>query len=363
MFGAVQYLSHTFKPAQSAKADIFSVCLRIPAVQLPALLAMSGTTGAYTEPRTADGTQILSEYTVIWTPKLTIQELLHVKQTNPAVLGLARMGERRGLRVKSEHAQQVHKTVRPDTLYLPQGPRNTFTVGPFPFGVDRTAISKAMRQIGWECRPLQPTAPSPGRGSMWLVQAVEDPDVAIVHTTHGEVVITKNRQDSVSKPMMQVPVGAASTLALCETSKPGAEVDPWLHKDPWGAYKPPHPIQPPEPTASMQQMEARIESAVLAKLPAPQVASMEDDLPDRMVTLESQVQHLLAKQQGLENQFSDFSNQHCQQMSTMQSQLQAQGQQLHGHMENQSQVIQSMFAQQMDQIRGLLAKRPRDDHE
>ena len=47
----------------------------------------------------------------------------------------------------------------------------------------------------------------------------------------------------------------------------------------------------------------------------------------------------------------------------MQAQLNTQGQQLHGHMENQNQAIQSMSAQQMEQIRGLLSKRPREENE
>jgi hypothetical protein len=41
--------------------------------------------------------------------------------------------------------------------------------------------------------------------------------------------------------------------------------------------------------------------------------------------------------------------------------VQAQSQQLHGHLENQNQTIQSLFEQQMTQIRGLLSKRPRDE--
>jgi hypothetical protein len=45
----------------------------------------------------------------------------------------------------------------------------------------------------------------------------------------------------------------------------------------------------------------------------------------------------------------------------LQGQVAAQAQQLHGHMENQNQTMQSLFEQQMQQIRGLLAKRPREE--
>lgn len=354
-----QYLRAGFKPSTAEKADMFSVCLRVPKQIMPQLLSLSGNAGAYCEPRSADGLEVLAAYTVIWAPKMNAQELCHLKQTNPAIIGLARVGDRKGLRVLSSQASDIHKIIRPDTVYLPQGQRTLFLVGPFPFGSDRLAISKAMRQVGWECRPLQPSTPSPGRGSMWLVQAVEEPPETIVPTTHGEVVITKHRPDPVGKMPVVTPVASASTLALCGTQSKALQEDPWNVKGPWGGFKP-CTVSPMDTTDSMQQMEVRVQNAVLAKLPP---SPMEDDMPDRMNHLECQVQQLIAKQHGLEGQFQEYSAQQSQQMASMQTQLNTQGQQLHGHMENQNQAIQPMFAQQMEQIRGLLSKRPRDENE
>ena len=138
------------------------------------------------------------------------------------------------------------------------------------------------------------------------------------------------------------------------------ETDPWTTKDPWGGFKPSTAPAPMDTTESIQQMEMRVQHAVLSKLPP---APMDDDMPERMNQLEGQVQQLIAKQQGLEAQFHDHSAQQGQQLSSMQAQLNTHGQQLHGHMENQNQAIQSMFAQQMEQIRGLLSKRPREENE
>ena len=56
-----QYLRSGFKPSQASKADMFSVCLRIPRALLDILLSASGTGGVYCEPRSADGTEILPE--------------------------------------------------------------------------------------------------------------------------------------------------------------------------------------------------------------------------------------------------------------------------------------------------------------
>ena len=274
-----QYLRTGFKPSPVDKAEIFSVCLRVPFQLLVPLLASSGTAGAYCEPRTADGTEVLSDYTVIWTPRLSMQEMMHLKQTNPAIIGVARVGDRKGVRVQTSQASTIHKLIRPDTVYLPQGQRTLFLVGPFPFGVDRTAISKAMKQTGWECRPLQPAAPVPGKGSMWIVQAVDEPQNSIVPTTHGEVVITKHKVDTGGQKQFVAPVASASTLALCGKGQAvSPETDPWNARDPWGGFKPTS-VTASDTTESMQQLEVRVQNAVLAKLPA---APMEDVVPERV---------------------------------------------------------------------------------
>jgi len=44
-----------------------------------------------------------------------------------------------------------------------------------PYGVDRQAVGKILAQAGWQCRPVQPTTPCPGRGAMWIVHATEEP--------------------------------------------------------------------------------------------------------------------------------------------------------------------------------------------
>ena len=355
-----QFLRAGFKPCPAPKADIFSVCIRIPQCILESLLAASGSSGAYCEPRSADGKEILSDYVVVWSSKHTLQEMQHLMQTNPAVTGLARLGDRRGLRVRAQQGKVIHQLLRPDTVFLPNGPKNTYTVGPLPYGVDRQAVAKILRQAGWESRPLQPSTPCPGRGVMWLVQATEDPEHTIIATTSGDIVINKQRQEPAVFTQKTTTVGSADTLALCGTTAQAKtnDADPWAHQDPWRSYQKTQTLPAATgPTEGMQQIEERIQSAVLAKIQQP----MEDDIPDRVQALEGQVHQLLAKQQGLEVQFHEHSSQHSQQINALQNQVTAQAQQLHGHLENQNQNMQSLFEQQMQQIRGLLSKRPREE--
>ena len=194
---------------------------------------------------------------------------------------------------------------------------------------------------------------------MWLVQSTDEPTQSIVQTSHGDIVISKQKQDAPGTSARQATVGSAATLALCEAKNAGvAENDPWSKSDPWGGYKPTGPaLSASKSNEGMQQLEERIQQSVMAKISAP----MEHDLPDRVVALEGQVQQLLHQQQGFETQLHEYNGHHTQQLNALQTQVNVQSQQLHGHLENQNQTIQSLFEQQMTQIRTLLSKRPRDD--
>ena len=353
-----QHLTAGFKTTQPAKSEIFSVCIRIPSVILPHLLAMSGTSGAYTEPRTPDGKDVLEQYVVVWASKMSPSELAHVRQTNPVVIGVARLGDRRGLRVPAEKAQTIHEILRPDAAFLPSGPKLQYVAGPFPWGSDRNAINKALKQAGWTVKALQPMQPIPGQGSMWILQCVDTPPQSIFHMAHGEVVVTKHRQSNeIVRAAPVATVGSAKTLTLCSAaygSKAG-ELDPWLANDPWASYAKNSKPDPTPASAGLQQLEDRIQSAVLAKLPS---TMEQDDVPDRLGALENQVHMLMTKHQSLEGQFTEFSNQNTQQFAVVQQQIQQQSQTFHGQLENHTQSVQAMFESQMHQIRNLLSKRP-----
>lgn len=357
-----QFLKVGFKPVPPSKADLFSVCLRVPIALMPTLLSMSGTAGVYTEPRSPDGKEVLPQYVIVWAPRKSLSELSHLRQTNPAVVGVARLGDRRGLRVLADQASKIHEMLRPETAFLPGGPKTQYMAGPFPWGVERQGISKALRQAGWSVKALQPLQPVPGRGTMWLLQSVDAPPQSIFHMSHGEVVVSTHRVPGLpSKPQHVAPVGAANTLTLCSSSSAnaGPDTDPWLQADPWGAYaKPTAGPVTANAMESLQQLEARIQSAVMAKLPT---AMEQDDLPERMSSLELQVQMLMTKNQNLEGQFAEFSAQSNNQFALVQQQISQQGQAFHGQLENHAQSVQAMFESQVHQIRNLLTKRPREE--
>ena len=264
------------------------------------------------------------------------------------------------MRTLAKNAAAVHAQVRPGTAFLPPGPRETWTVGPMPFGADRNAITKALTSLPWEVKVLQPTKTIPGKGSMWVVQSITPPPQQMVQMSHGEVMFTKSRSsnDETSKSSAPIPVASAETLALCghakAQAKPAAATassDPWLAKDPWGGWK---GVQGPDVQTALQQMESKVHDAVMAKLPTGPME--QDDVPDRVATLEHQVQSLLHGQKQLEKKVDDSASQQSAHLATLQHQF-------HGHVETQQQHVTAMFEQQMQQIRSLLSKRPREELE
>ena len=190
----------------------------------------------------------------------------------------------------------------------------------------------------------------------WLLRLIRPPS-AIVHTNHGEILISRHKStDGGDRVDMSKPIASAATLALCGDS--GAGDDPWIQSDPWKSFRPSTNVAPTS-SATMHQMESRIQAAVLSKIPQ----AMEDDTSERIGLLEGQVQQLIQKQSCLDTQFNEFAVQQGQTVAGLQNQINVQSQQMHGQLEAQSQNIQAMFETQLTHIRGLLSKRPREDGE
>ena len=215
-----QFLRAGYKPEPPKTSSIFSVCIRIPACLLSRILTNSGEGGIYAEPRSMDSKEVHRDYEVVWIPKSDKAALSHLRQTNPAAIGIVRIGDRYGLRVKAAQAADLHRAVRPEAVYLATGVRQQYLVGPIPYGTDRKALCKALLQMPWEVKPLQPIAALEGqRGVMWTVVAVSEPPTNIIHMSHGEVLITKQKESPVQRETSMKPVATPATISLCGTGQ------------------------------------------------------------------------------------------------------------------------------------------------
>ena len=350
-----QYLRQGFKPESQSTATIFSVCIRVPSCIRDQVISSAGQGGVYVEPRTLDAKEVDRSFDVVWVPKADKSTVSHLRQTNPMVAGITRLSDRWGLRVKADQAQVVHQVVRPDAVFLQQGPRLQYSISPIPFGTDRQALSRALRSFGWEVKPIQPVGSvEGGRGNTWNIIATKPPPSNIIPMSHGEVVISTVRGAEKSRSEPMKPVAASSTLNLCGANHPtpasGAK-DPWVLQDPWQSYQGPRAEGVSrgaiEATESLKQLEQKIEQAVLSKFPLQPTSMEQDDVPDRVLVLEQQVNSLMSKQQQIEVSIQDHHTQHTAQLSQLQGQLNAQSQQVAGQLESQQQSIKCMFDSQM----------------
>ncbi|CAL1137617.1 unnamed protein product [Cladocopium goreaui] len=340
-----QFFTDGGRPGRAHQASHFSVQIRYLKQQEAAVLQCSGTSGLYIEPRLPDSSNPSDEYQVVWMPQATLAEAQHSMQCEPLSIGLARAGRRYGIRVQAKHYQSVFSKLKPDSQFLAPGERLNWHCGPWPFGSDRKMLAKVFGDMQWQARPLQPAKTVDG-GIMWLVQSVTEPPTAVWNLGHGPVVVSRCESQSASMTQSSHVIGPQATVELCSTN---AEVDPWLTRDPWQGSLRNVPVQPaPNVTTQIQEMEERLEKAILAKLPCEKMETDEED--NRVHQLELQLQHLATRQQSLEGLVNEHHHQHTAQVQTLQTQMMSQ-------MEVQRTQMKGMFDDQMSRLEAILAKK------
>ena len=329
------FLSLQFKARPWAEAELFSCFIRVPAALLEPVLSASGYSGVFFEPRASDTKKPSDAFSVVWVPKASQQDALLIKQSHRSILGLARVGSRFGVRCRSTDAEELHAQVRPGVPFLSAQDVRSYQVGPFPFGTQRSAIAKAFAQFGWCAKPLQPVVGGTAQGLWWNVRANGCPPQPVLHTQHGEVLISELRV-SVAEPIRESAVLAPkSTLrTLAGESQPAiasAAPDPLQTADPWQQYlngrsQAPQAAAPPKvlspPAVDVQALASQIEDRVMQKVGS-HLSDTTGELGRKVATLEGQVS------------------------------------QIHGRMDSQEQMLRNMFQEQMSNIEALLTPKRR----
>ena len=346
-----QFFNGAGRPVKWDRASHFAVMIRYVKSMEQTVLAMSGTKGVFIEPKTEDALKPSPEFQVIWLPQLDFASVTHKARCEVHCIGIARSGQRFGLRVPLAHFPEVFASVKPDAVYLAPGSRSTYHCGPWPYGSDRKMLARVLKASGWDCRPLQPLHGVPG-GLMWAVQAVVAPATNVLSLSHGQVVITAQDTKPTAADHDATVVGPAQTVKMCLTDH---AADPWLSDDPWRKATASIAGPPAAPPASsaLQEMEERLEQSILAKLPT--TTCMEVDSQDqRLQQLEQQFQHLAQRQTTLEATVTDHHVQSTAQVQSLQQQMLVQ-------MDMQSKQMQTMLTDQMSRIETILAKKPRTE--
>ena len=196
-----QWYSTRFERTRPDGADIFAFSMRLLSGVRANILKRSGDNGIYYEPRSQCGRTPAVEFHVTWLQQTSYQDAKYASQMAPIATSLVRHGMRYGLRCDSMEAQQIHSKFRPDTPLLLGSSKQQYNIGPLPYATAREAVQKLLRAWDWDARPLQPKGRSQdGSGVTWLIQAVEDPACWIYTLQHGDVLITRTREN---RPVVQ----------------------------------------------------------------------------------------------------------------------------------------------------------------
>ena len=375
------------KAIQSAKAQAFSIMIRIPRSGTEALMSLSGVDGLYTELRADEAMTSHPKYGVIWL-KDNFDDAQHKVRTIQQALHLVRFHAKYGIRCLKSAESEVYKAVFPGKQFVACATTLHYEMGPWPYGVTRQVIVDFLAAMPWVAKPLRPVKGGM-QGRYWLIGAESNPPCSVVAHTEAFLTITKVKD---AAPQKEPPCIVASMKTLNRlhigTAASSSEADPWGQDDPWRNWKQPATTAvaaKPSAAASskIDEMEARL-AAKFSEQIAEQVRSLEpEDAPmdaqsSRIDKLESGMQELQAQQTKFNGWCQDAADRMKlmnQRMTQQESTIASMGTQVAANAAAteqlgqtltcvQSQLTNDMLAameKQTNQLEALLSKRLRTE--
>ena len=220
------------------QAALFQAFLRVTSAAVEEILP-SVVNGIYFEPRCATTKSTDNDYAVVWIPGATHEAAVHKLKTVSQGLGLVRMKQRYGIRVKAAHEETVYTQLRPGDNFVRVTINKIFRLHPLPHGLQRAQLAKLLQEWSWDAKPLQPSRGS-ADGGAWEVGASEDPPQPVLPAFGHDVLINlvKDKQQHDLPPAIIAPKRAHVHLRAQKPPVPTPTGDPWLQQDPWANFQP-----------------------------------------------------------------------------------------------------------------------------
>ncbi|CAE7342035.1 aquIMA [Symbiodinium sp. CCMP2592] len=247
--------------ASPEAAELFQALVRVPASAAKHLQHVH-VAGFYFEPRAANGFGPHPSYAVVWLPGHDKAQATHLLRTCDKALGLARLGNKFGIRVLDEHEQLVFEKLRPRQTFVKVKVLSRWRLHPLPHGTQRHTLVQLLGKWKWAAKPLQPCK-GDSSGCAWEVGSAEDPPSSVLQAGDAFVLIHKLRDlSSPAKPEALCASNRTRRRILYDDPEvPQSSADPWAGgRDPWSLSRPPPGL--PAPAASSQQCPAPPSAAV-----------------------------------------------------------------------------------------------------
>ena len=252
-------------------AAVFQLFVRCPESILQDLLRASGTNGIYWEPRQSTGMGPHPDFALIWLTGSSYKQAYHIARTDEKVIGLARLGNRIGLRTYEKHGEAVHLKYCPQKPYLKGNIAFVFKIEPLPYGTQRQSLADILRDWGWSAKPLQAVRGSQGRA--WEIGATSKPPAEILQTQHGYLTITLMKDFAATSSPQQIVATQRTKKQIHQDATTNVD-SPWGSEgDPWSQWlkkaasssstsTPPAALTPGAAQSKILEVEKRLQTDV-----------------------------------------------------------------------------------------------------
>ena len=235
------------------RAEFWSALMRVPYFAHKVLQELSGTCGAFFEPRCDSGHEPDPLYQVVWLPDMSVADVSCKFRTCPNAVALVRVQSKYGIRFDTSNAEAGFRHLRPSEVYVPVVVQKIWQIMPLPFGTQRSKLQVCLSQLPWEVKVLQQISSS-AAGAVWEVGASTDPPCKLFQLDNQDVMITFVREAVKSKPSPIVVASSGTRDYLKGTASSSSKLDPWLKSDPWANYAAGSGTQPDK----VKQLEERM---------------------------------------------------------------------------------------------------------
>ena len=250
------------KKAPQTEAVSFSLFIRVPESGFDLLNEGCEVSGVYFEPRLPQGQGTDPAFAVVWIAQANGRHVRHLAKTEDKVVGIARLGDRFGIRVKAVHAEELHKKHCPNKPFMQGSVKQIYRVEPLPPGTHRQGLADALGSFGWDIKPLQAARGSQGRA--WEIGASGPPPQATLKLASGYVTITKVR-DNQPRRSEEAIVASNKTKEhiRAEPASASSSASPWGQDgDPWAIFlksKQPTATETPGPLPVAAEVKTKLE--------------------------------------------------------------------------------------------------------
>ena len=262
------------------QSDSIQIHARIITSAMSELLTESGWNAVYMIPKTTEGSQVDTQYAILWcgTCRQQTEVMAKALATN---VGLVRNKGRFGVRIPTGSYEASWKTLwphkpAPDHLII-----NTFfRAQNIPVSATNAEVGEWLKDLQWVAKPIKKVS----RGD-WIIGSGSEPPTSTCFFNGSLVIITKDQPKTKERNSVVVSGKVKFGQSNVDNDNGSKQHDPWQTQgSPWDNYR-------PTTTGPVQQPLKLVSTPVTRTVDAPTAAKLADQ-EKRIEDLGRQIQDI-----------------------------------------------------------------------